>query len=256
MKQLEGKVAVITGGTQGLGAATARHFANEGAAGLVICGRNQDKGEHVASSITTCPVRFVSADLAVPKACWSVVDTADRTFGRIDCLINAGATTARGGILDTTPELFDEIMAVNVKGPFFLMQAALKLMIREGIEGAIVNIGSMSAYCGQSYLTPYSTSKGAISTLTRNVAVSVLKHRIRVNALNIGWMQSDQEMALHATQGHDEYWFSDRAKSLPFGRLIQPEEVAKVIGFLCSTQSGLMTGEVVNFDQTIWGSSD
>ena len=256
MKRFEEKVIVITGGTQGLGAATARIFAAEGAAGIVICGRNQENGEAVAASITETPVLFVRADLARVEDGQRVLAEADDRFGRVDCLVNAGATTARGGILDTTPELFDEIFAINLRAPFFMIQAAIKLMIRDGIEGAIVNIGSMSAHCGQTFLTPYSTSKGAISTLTRNVAASVMTHRIRVNALNIGWMQSDQEMALHAAQGHDQDWFAERARMLPFGRLIQPDEVARVIAFLCSSESGLMTGEVVNFDQTIWGASD
>ncbi len=256
MSNLQGKVAIITGGTQGLGAATAAEFADRGVAGLVLCGRNAENGEKVAASITNCPVVFVRADLSVVADCQAVVQAAIDRFERIDCLVNAGATTARGGWLDTTPELFDEIMGVNLRGPFFLMQDTLRFMIRTKTEGAIVNIGSMSGHVGQSFLTPYAISKGALATMTRNAANAVMRHRIRVNGLNIGWMESDEEKRLHAAQGHGPDWFAERAQEQPFGRLIQPEEVAKAIAFLCSDDSGLLTGEMINFDQTIWGANE
>lgn len=253
---LAGKVFVITGGTQGLGAATARLFAALGAGGLVLCGRNAEKGTAVAQDIVGCPAVFHQMDLADVAACQAAVTCAQQEFGRLDGVVNAGASTARGGWLDTTPELFDEMMAINLKGPFFLMQAALKQMIATETEGTIVNIASMSGHVGQSFLTPYAISKGAMATMTRNAANAVMRHRIRVNGLNIGWMQSDQEMALHAAQGHGPDWFEARAAELPFGRLLQPEEVARAIAFLSSSQSGMMTGEMVNFDQTIWGANE
>lgn len=259
MIQLDGKIAILTGGTQGLGAACARAFAENGAEGIITCGRNAENGTAVANSIseaTGCPVHFVTADLANPDDCEAVVSAARENFGRVDVLVNAGATTARGDILTTTPALFDEIFAVNVRGPFFMMQNAIRLMIETGTEGSIVNIGSMSGLSGQSFLTPYAASKGALATLTRNIAYSASRNRIRVNALNIGWMESDQEKALHAAQGHGPDWFAERAAALPFGRLLQPDEVAKAVIFLASDDSGMMTGSVVNFDQTIWGSSD
>ena len=254
MPDFREKNAIVTGGTQGLGAAIARRLAEDGASGLVICGRNATNGEEVARSIadeTGADVHFVRADLGEVADCQQVVAKADRLFGKVDLLVNAAATTARGGILDTTPELFDEIFALNTRAPFLLMQAAIRLMMRDGIEGSILNIASMSAHGGQSFLTPYSASKSALTSMTRNVAWSVITKRIRVNALNIGWMESDQEKALHAAMGHGEDWFRERAASLPFGRLIQPEEVARVAAFILSAESGLMTGSVIDFDQTI-----
>jgi len=92
--------------------------------------------------------------------------------------------------------------------------------------------------------------------MTRNAANAMMRHRIRVNGLNIGWMESDQEKALHAALSHDENWFAESAKKLPSGRLIQPAEVARAIAFLCSDESGLLTGEMINFDQTIWGANE
>jgi NAD(P)-dependent dehydrogenase (short-subunit alcohol dehydrogenase family) len=135
----------------------------------------------------------VPADLALVEDCRNVIKEADASFGGVDILVNAAAITDRGSIIDTEPELFDRMFAINVRAPFFLMQDAIKLMRRDSVEGAIVNIGSMSARAGQSFLSAYSASKGALATLTRNTAYSLLRNRIRVNGLNIGWMASEGE---------------------------------------------------------------
>ena len=101
--------------------------------------------------------------------------------------------TDRGTIIDTSPELFDKIFNVNVRGPFFLMQETIKIMRREKIAGNIVNIGSMSAKAGQPFIAAYCSSKGALATLTENTAYAVMRNRIRVNGLNIGWMATEGE---------------------------------------------------------------
>src|SRR5271155_1518168 len=147
---LEGKVAVVTGGSQGLGEAIARLFAVRGAAGLVICGRNERNGKRVAAEIGAagCPTFFVRADLGVVADCRRVVAEADRRFKRVDVLVNAAGVTDRGNIFDTTEERFNEIFNVNVRAPFFLIQGAALIMKREKIEGSIVNIQSMSAHGG------------------------------------------------------------------------------------------------------------
>ena len=148
MNRMDGKVCVVSGSTQGLGAAIARRLAEAGAAGLVTLGRSAAKGEAVAAAIsrdTGVPVHFVRADLGSVEDCRRVIAEAEQRFGRVDVLVNAGALTERGTILDTSPELFDAMFAINVRGPYFLMQEAIRLMIRDGIEGAIVNIGSISS---------------------------------------------------------------------------------------------------------------
>ena len=144
---LAGKIAIVTGGTQGLGEAIARLFAERGAAGIVICGRNSDRGERVAAEISAagCPTVFVQADLAKVADCRKVVAKADERFGRVDALVNAAALTDRGDIFDTTEERYNEIFDVNVRAPFFLIQETVRIMRREKIAGAIVNIQSMSA---------------------------------------------------------------------------------------------------------------
>ncbi len=260
MNRIDGAVAVITGGTQGLGAAIARLFARAGAAGIVTCGRNAAKGRLVADEIVELApdtqVEFVAADLESVEDCRNVVAAADQAFGRVDILVNAAGLTDRGNLLDTTPELFDRMFAVNVRAPFFLMQETVKLMIRDGVEGRIVNIGSTSERAGQPFIAPYCASKGALATLTRNSGYALMRNRIRVNQLDIGWMNSDHERALQAEESGDAEFIDRAAASMPFGRLLEPEEVAKVVLFLASEDSGMMTGSVVHFDQSVWGGYD
>jgi NAD(P)-dependent dehydrogenase (short-subunit alcohol dehydrogenase family) len=255
--RLDGKVAVVTGGTQGLGAAIARAFAEAGAAGLVTCGRSEAKGRAVAAAIasdTGAETHFVSADLGQVADCRAVVAEADRRFGRLDVLVNAAGVTDRGTILDTAEDLFDRIFAVNVRAPFFLTQEAVRIMIRDGIEGAVVNIGSMSSQAGQPFIAAYCASKGALATLTRNTAFALMRNRIRVNQLDIGWMASDGEDRIQREYpGAADGWLEAAATRQPFGRLVAPGEVARAAVFLASAESGMMTGSVVPFDQSVRG---
>ena len=256
---LAGKIAIVTGGTQGLGEAIARLFAERGAAGIVICGRNSDRGERVASRDFGGRLsdRLRPADLASVADCRKVVAKADERFGRVDALVNAAALTDRGDIFDTTEQRYNEIFDVNVRAPFFLIQETVRVMRREKIAGAIVNIQSMSAHGGQPHITAYCASKGALAILTRNVAHSLLKFRIRVNGLNIGWMSTPGEDRIMKTyHGAKDGWLEEAVKTRPFGRLIDPKEVARACAFLCSDESGLMTGSNVDFDQTVVGASD
>jgi NAD(P)-dependent dehydrogenase (short-subunit alcohol dehydrogenase family) len=258
-RELDGKVAVVTGGSQGLGEAIAREFAARGAAGLILTGRNRERGDAVAESLTAqgCRAVFHAADLADLDAVRTIVPAAERAFGRLDILVNAAGDTDRGTIFDTTPELYARIMAVNLTAPFFLIQDAATLMRRQKIEGSIVNIQSMSAHGGQPFLAAYSVSKGALATLTRNAAYGLLGDRIRVNGLNIGWMATPGEDAImrrrHSAQ---DGWLEQAEAGRPFGRLIDPREVAKAVAYLASAESGLMTGANIDFDQTILGAHD
>ena len=254
MNRMDGKVCVVTGATQGLGAAIARRLAAAGAKAVVITGRNADRGATVARDIIDrhgVPTLFLRADFSQVEDCRWVIAETDRHFGHLDVLVNAGASTARGTILDTTPETFDLLFNTNVRGPYFLMQEAIRLMIAKGIQGAICNIGSISALAGQPFINAYCGSKGALTTLTANTAFSVMANRIRVNQLNVGWMASDNE---RETQGKtDPDWEPKAAAALPFGRLVDPDEAARAVNFLVSDDAGLMTGAIVNFDQSVWG---
>jgi NAD(P)-dependent dehydrogenase (short-subunit alcohol dehydrogenase family) len=253
---LDGKIAVVTGGTQGLGEAVARLFVARGAKGIVICGRNAEKGRRVASDLNKAgaEAEYVEADLADLAQARAVIAVADRLFGKIDVLVNAAGVTDRGTILNSSPDLYERIMAVNLRAPFFLIQDAAKIMLREKIAGAIVNIQSMSAHGGQPFLTPYSISKGALATLTRNAAFSLMRSRIRVNGLNLGWMNTPGEDAImRKAHGAQDGWLEKAMAEQPFGRLVEPLEAARAVAFLASDESGMMTGMNIDFDQSVLG---
>lgn len=259
MNRIDGKIAVVTGGTQGLGAAIARLFAEAGAAGIVIVGRGADKGKAVAKDIadkTGVPVEMVAADLADIADVRAIIPAADRRFGRVDILVNAAGLTDRGNMLNSAPELFDRMMAVNVRAPFFLIQDAAKVMIREGIEGRVVNIGSMSGLAGQPFLAPYSISKGAMATLTRHAGFSLMRHKIHINQLDIGWMNSDHERKLVLSETGDPDFIERAAAQKPFGRILDPKEVARAVLWAASDDGGMMTGAVIPFDQSVYGGYD
>jgi NAD(P)-dependent dehydrogenase (short-subunit alcohol dehydrogenase family) len=256
---LEGKVAIVTGSTQGLGEGVAHLFAARGIAGLVVTGRSAERGAKVKADLEGRGVKtvFVKADLASMDDTRRIVAEADKTFGRVDVLVNSAGITDRGTIWDTSPELFDAMFAVNVRAPFFLMQEALKVMKREKTEGSIVNIISMSGHGGQSFITAYCSSKGALITLTRNVAYSVMNHRIRVNGLTIGHMNTPGEDRIMKTyHGAEDGWLGKAEKTKPFGRLLEVGEVARAVAYLCSAESGMMTGSIIDFDQQVRGAGD
>ena len=258
-EQFRDKVFVVTGGNQGLGAAVSLLLAERGARGLVICGRNQQAGAAQVDKLRAagCEAWFVAADFSDPASCERVIAEAASRFGTLHGLVNCAGMSDRGTILDTTPQLFDAIFAVNVRAPFFLMQAAIRLMIANHVAGSIVNIITMSSHGGQSFLTPYAASKGALVTLTKNVAFSAMRNHIRVNGLNIGWMDTPHEDQIQK-QYHNasEDWLEKAEREQPFGRLLKPQEVARSVAFLLSEESGMMTGAIVDFDQNVVGCSD
>lgn len=255
--QFEGRVAVVTGGTQGIGEAAARLLATRGAAGLVICGRNQANGDRVAGELSDagCPTEFVKADLTRSDEGVAVVARADERFGRVDYLVNCAGVTDRGNIWNTTEELWDRTFNVNVRTVFFMMQAAAKIMRREKIEGAIVSVASVNAHGGDTHLTPYSSSKGALVTLTKNVAAMLIHERIRAHAINLGWADTPGEDVIQKKyHGRAADWQTAAGRErMPAGRLISSEEVARMIAFLCSEESGMVTGAIFDYNQTVVG---
>jgi NAD(P)-dependent dehydrogenase (short-subunit alcohol dehydrogenase family) len=256
---MTGKIAVITGGTQGLGETIAHLFVDRGCAGIVLVGRNVERGNKVKAALEAkgAKVIFVAADLTILDQVRTIIPACEKAFGKVDAVVNAAALTDRGTIWDTTEARYDDIMDANVKAPFFLMQDALHLMRKTKTKGTIVNILSMSGHGGQDFLSAYCTSKGALAVLTRNIAYSVMNYHIRVNGLNIGWMDTPGEDRIMKTY-HDrtDGWLKDAEASRPFGRLIKPSEVARACAYLCSEESGLMTGSIIDFDQNVLGTGN
>ena len=256
---MDGKTAVITGSTQGLGEAIAHLFADRGVTQMVITGRNAERGAKVKAALEAKKVKtvFVPADLVKLEDVRKIVAACDAAFGRIDALVNAAALTDRGTIWDTSEARYDELFDANVKAPFFLMQDALQLMKKSKTSGTIVNILSMSGHGGQDFLTAYSTTKGALATMTKNVAYSVMKYRIRVNGLNIGWMDTPGEDRIMKTyHDADPDWLKAAEAARPVGRLLKPAEVARATAYLSSAESGLMTGSIIDFDQQVLGAGN
>jgi len=207
-----GKVAVVTGSTQGLGAATATLFAARGAEGLIITGRNAERGNAVAASLNsaTTTAKFVPAELSDVASCHALIEAADAEFGRIDVLVNAAAYTVRGSIVDTTVELWDRMMNINARAPFLLTQAAAAIMRREQTPGSIVNVSSVAAHGGQEFLNPYVASKAALNAWTKNTAFALAPDRIRVNVVAPGWMNTEGEDLIQRRfhDGHDGWYAS------------------------------------------------
>ncbi len=256
MHRLSGKVALVTGSTQGLGEAIVSRFVEEGAAGIVVTGRNGERGAAVASDLVSrgCEAIFVKADLADHAEVEALADQTDSHFGRLDVLVNAAALTLRGSIVDTNMALWDAIMNVNARAPFFLTQRAIAIMRREGIEGSIVNIGSVASHGSIPRLAPYAMSKGALVPFTKNVAYAMARDRIRINTLNLGWMDTPGEDEIQKRfHDADDGWLVEAEARMPFGRLLKPEEVASAVVFLASEESGSMTGSIIEFDQSVIG---
>jgi len=256
---MDGKIAVVTGSTQGLGEAISHLFVERGVKGIVITGRNGERGAKVKAALEAkgAKVVFVQAELGKVEDVRKIMKACGDTFGKVDALVNAAAITDRGTIWDTSPELFDQMFDVNVRAPFFLMQDALHLMRESKTRGTIVNILSMSGHGGQSFITAYCSSKGAMATLTRNVAASVMRNRVRVNGLNIGWMDTPGEDRIMKTYHEaNPDWLKNAEAGRPFGRLLKPAEVARTVAFLSSEESGLMTGSIIDFDQQVLGAAE
>lgn len=261
MGLLDDKVVLVNGGSQGVGAAVARAAVREGAL-VAVTGRRPEPGEALVAELAGLAeaggkALFVRADLADAEQAKSSVARVVETFGRIDCLVNSAGLTSRGTLLDTTPELFDAHVAINLKGPFFAMQAAVADMVARGAPGTIVNIITSSAHGGQPFLAPYVAAKAGLIGLTRNAAHAHRWDRVRINGLNIGWTATEGEDATQKTfHAADDDWREQAAARLPMGKLGQPDEIAEFVVFLLSDRSGVVTGSVIDWDQNVLGGLD
>ena len=256
---LAGAVLVVTGSTQGVGHAVALEAAKNGAEAILITGRDKARGAAVVAEVEALGAKahFAAADLADPNASDVLADAALERFGRIDALVNAAGATDRGSMLSATPELWDRIHAVNARTPFFLMQRAIADMRARKKPGAIVNILSINVHGGATDLAVYSASKAALALVTRNAAHAHRFDRIRINGVNMGWADTPAERVMHAdTLGKGPDWLAEQAAQQPFGRLLSPEDVARLTHFLLSPASEPMTGSLIDQEQWAIGPRD
>jgi NAD(P)-dependent dehydrogenase (short-subunit alcohol dehydrogenase family) len=244
--RLDGKVAVVTGSTSGIGRGIATHFRSLGAR-VVFHGREAEEERVIAPDLGP-EAAFVAGDLAEVEPCRAVVRFAIERFGGVDVLVNNAGITTRGFLEDAPVELWDRIMHVNLRAPFLCLQEAVRSMkVRGG--GSIVNIGSVNAYIGEPKLGPYSVSKGGLMTMTRNAAATLNRYRIRVNQINVGWTLTEGEERVKREQEHDPDWLPKAVATRPFGRLLLPHDIALAAAYFASDAGALVTGAVMDLEQ-------
>jgi len=243
--QISGPV-LITGSVSGIGKATARRALACGAQ-VVIHGIDQAAADAVAAEVGA-PFA-VSGDLSDPAVPGMLIDQVIGKFGSIYGIVNNAANTGRSVLDDTTVELFDNMMAVNVRAPLMLIQAAIPHMVAGG-GGRIVNIGSVNAWCGERNLLAYSISKGALLTLTRNLGDSLGPMGIRVNQVNPGWVLTDNEIKIKRAEGMPDDWPKRLpVTTAPSGGLIDPDELAATVCFFLSDLAPRVSGTIMDYEQ-------
>lgn len=247
--RLENQIAVITGSGSGMGEGIARLFAGEGAS-LVISDLNGAWAEAVAAGIADDGGRVVwkQADVRKENDCRQLIDYAVEVWGGIDVLVNNAGVSTRGNIENTATEVWDDIFATNVRGPFICMQQAVRYM-KERRRGSIINIGSVNAYIGEPKLMAYSASKGALMTLTKNTASYLNRYRIRVNQLNVGWTLTPNEHAVKLREGRGEKWVEEATHTRPFGRMLVPRDIGLAALYFASRESECITGAILDLEQ-------
>ena len=249
MASLTNKIALVTGATSGIGRGIAEHFAELGAR-IVAHGRYAEEAREAAARLrsTGHDADCVAGDLADAEVCRQIVHFAVDRYGGLDVLVNNAGNTSRGSVESAPIELWDTIMAVNLRAPFVCLQAAIPSMKTRG-GGSVVNIGSINAYIGLPNLGPYSVSKGGLMTLTRNAAGALCRYRIRVNQLNVGWTLTENEDRVQREEGKRPDWLAEAIATRSFGRLLLPRDIAIAAAYFASDDSALVTGAVMDLEQ-------
>jgi NAD(P)-dependent dehydrogenase (short-subunit alcohol dehydrogenase family) len=244
MDRLEGKVAVVTGAGSGNGRAFALGYASEGAAVLAAdidqdgLEQTADLAERAGGTIETC-----LTDVTSSQAVSAMFDAAERAYGQVDILMSNAGIIHRTEFLDLTEEIFDRIIAVNLKGVFLCGLEGARRMAQSG-GGAIINIASVNSLIAASNTAAYCASKGGVQMLTRSMAVSLAPHRIRVNAIAPGTIRTN----INRDRLHDPAVAEAEARRVPLGRLGVPDDLVGTAIFLASDDSAYITGHTLVVD--------
>lgn len=247
-KLLQDNVVIVTGSSGGIGWAIAKAAHEEGAQ-VLLHGSRKDALEANAKELGS-RVDWIAADLTDPESPARIVGKALDTFGRLDGLVNNAGIFPRSDIASVTPEIFEHIFAINTRAPLMLCQAAVAAFREQKSRGSIVNIGSINAYCGQGDLLPYSMSKGALQTMTRNLGDALGPEGIRVNQLNVGWTYTETEHKVQTGEGRPENWL-ELIPSIfaPTGTILRPEQIAPHAMFWLSDNSWPVNGQIYEVEQ-------
>jgi NAD(P)-dependent dehydrogenase (short-subunit alcohol dehydrogenase family) len=240
------KVALITGGNSGIGAATAKRVAELGAC-VVITGRRQREGRQVVSDIQRNggSAAFIQADLSEPEQVKRIVPFTLETFGRLDYAFNNAGISGESRLLkDQTEENFDRVFAVNVRALFLLLQDEVKQMIAQGHGGSVVNTASVGGLLAFPTAGPYVASKHAVLGLTRTAAIEYGRYGIRVNAVSPGAVKTEMLLGVFGT----EEALDEMSAVHPIGRIGRPEEIADAVAWLFSDRSSYYTGQSLILD--------
>jgi 3-oxoacyl-[acyl-carrier protein] reductase len=243
--RLQGKVALITGSTRGIGRGIAEAFAREGAR-LIVHGRSPDRVEQIIAALRAAgaEVDGLTADIGVPEEAIRLVDQAARSFGRLDILVNNAGIWQRRPVLEITLDEWQRMLAVNLTGAFLCAQAAARIMVRQGDGGTIINISSDGAWTGgMNPCAHYCVTKAGMLSFNRSMAKELAPYGIRVNGIAPGIIESD--MGSEATAQLTGY-------HIPLNRLGTPGDVASVAVFLASDESSYMTGTTINLTGGLW----
>lgn len=244
--RLKDKVIIVTGSTNGIGRAIVEAVVAEGGKALVH-GLERGEGEELVARLGPAAALHID-DLLDPASPQRIVAAALKAFGRIDGLVNNAAIVPRTTLATVSIDSFTRAMTINVRAPLFLIQAAWPQL--KANEGSVLNIGSINALSGEATFVDYSMSKGALQTLSRNLANAHGTDKVRFNHLNVGWVFTPREQAAQMAQGLPADW-SEKVPPLyaPSGKLIMPPAIAAAAVYWLGDESRPITGSVVELEQ-------
>jgi 3-oxoacyl-[acyl-carrier protein] reductase len=244
MRGLAGRGVLVSGGTSGIGLATARRFLDEGSRVFVAGHDDRELAAALDSLRELGPVEGGAGDVSHEPDVEAIVDQASTVLGRIDVLINNAGIARKAAFLDTEPGDWDRIIAVNLRGMFLVARAVARRMVSDAGGGAIVNMASTNALGGEQDFTSYNASKGGVLQLTRSMAVELGTHGIRVNCLCPGFIDTPLNRELATEQEFRDY----ERDRIPLGRRGGPEEIAAAYAFLASDEASFVHGAALVVD--------
>lgn len=240
---LEGKKAVVTGASRGIGRAIALELAEQGAQVIINYNGSLESAEKVKSEIEAKggKAEVVQCNVADFEQCSDFISRVIKDFGKIDILVNNAGITRDGLLMKMSEKDFDDVIAINLKGTFHTMRAAARQMIRQR-SGRIINMSSVVGICGNAGQVNYAASKAGVIGMTKSAAKELASRGVTVNAVAPGFIETEMTAAL-----------SDRVKEeavgqIPMGRFGKPEDIAKIVAFLASEEAGYITGQVIQAD--------